>query len=95
MCRPDLSNRCSNSDDGQANANVGGDDSAINDDGMVVFVVVVTRTKTMIMKVVFSGTNVIMIYIGYHSVPHLVINHLKMDKCLLRQTNFMYFLAQL
>jgi hypothetical protein len=44
-------------------ANVGGDDSAINDDGMVVFVVVVTRTKTMIMTIVLSGTKVTMVYV--------------------------------
>jgi hypothetical protein len=35
ICRPDLCDRCSKSDDGQVNANVGSDDSAINDDGGV------------------------------------------------------------
>jgi hypothetical protein len=57
----------------------------------VVFVVVVTRTKTMIMTIVLSGTKVTMVYVWYHFVPHLAVNHLEIDKCMLRHTNFMLF----
>jgi hypothetical protein len=63
---------------------------------VVVVVVVVTMTKMMIMKIGPSGTKMTMISIRYHFVPHLVINHCEMDKCLLLHTNFLcYFLVHL
>lgn len=71
LSRPDLSN----SDDGQAGANLshyrgvgaGGDDDI--EDWVL-------------------WDKITMIFVRYHYVPHLVVNHLETDKCPFLQTNF-------
>jgi hypothetical protein len=49
--------------------------------------VVVTLTRMMVMKIGLSGVKKAMISTRYNFVPHLVINHLKMDQYLFLDTN--------
>lgn len=44
-------------------------------------------TRMTIMKIGLSGIKMTIISI-HHFVPHPVINHIKMDKCLFTHTNF-------
>jgi hypothetical protein len=47
----------------------------------------VTMTRTVIMKIGLSGVKMT-ISIRYQFMPHLVMNHLEMDKCLYLHKNF-------
>jgi hypothetical protein len=95
ICRPDSSDRCSNSDDGQVNANVGGDDSAITDDGCggVCSGGYKDENNDNEDSALWDESDH-----ELYSIPFcasFVYKPPRNDKCLLRHTNILLFLEQL
>jgi hypothetical protein len=86
--RYDLSDSAGNSDDGQAGVNVGdydgggrgGSDNNNEDDDIEDWALWDEMT---------------MIHVRYHFMPHLVVNHLEMGKCLFSTQTFSVILVQL
>lgn len=71
-----------NHDDGQASANVDGGGGVIDED------------DSNQMKTGPSEMKISMVSVKFYFVPHLIINHLRMDKCLFLHMIFFYFLQR-